>query len=102
MLQRATALVFPSLLEGFGLPVLEAFASQTPVVTSNTSSLHEVAADAAWQVNPLDVNANAEAMVTLAREQTVVSELVVKGLSRARLFTWASCADKTLDAYKKL
>jgi glycosyltransferase involved in cell wall biosynthesis len=102
MLQRATALVFPSLLEGFGLPVLEAFASQTPVVTSNTSSLHEVAADAAWQVNPLDVKAIAEAMVTLAREQTVASELVVKGLSRARLFTWASCADKTLDAYKKL
>jgi alpha-1,3-rhamnosyl/mannosyltransferase len=102
MLQRATALVFTSLLEGFGLPVLEGFASQTPVITSNSSSLPEVAADAAWQVNPLDVNAISEAMVTLAREQAVARGLVRKGLSRARLFTWSSCADKTLDAYKNL
>lgn len=102
MLQRATALVFPSLLEGFGLPILEGFASQTPVITSNSSSLPEVAADAAWLVNPLDVKALTEAMVTLAQEQSVVSDLVARGLTRARLFTWASCANKTLDAYKKL
>jgi alpha-1,3-rhamnosyl/mannosyltransferase len=100
MLQRATALVFPSLLEGFGLPVLEGFASQTPVITSNGSSLPEVAADAAWLVNPIDVNSIADAMATLAREQSVVRELVQKGVSRARLFTWASCAEKTFEAYK--
>lgn len=100
MLQYATALVFPSLLEGFGLPVLEGFASQTPVITSNSSSLSEVAADAAWKVNPTDVNAITEALATLAREQAVSQELVAKGLSRARLYTWESCANKTLQAYE--
>ncbi len=99
LMQRATALVFPSLLEGFGLPVLEGFASQTPVITSKTSSLPEVAGDAAWLVDPLDVGAIAEAMATLAREEAVRGDFIEKGLDRARSFTWDACARRTEEVY---
>ncbi len=102
MMQRATALVFPSLLEGFGLPVLEGFASQTPVITSNVTSLPEVAGDAAWLVNPYSVPALTEAMVTLAREDAVGRDLVAKGLVRARQFTWDACARQTVQVYEQV
>lgn len=102
MMQRATALVFPSLLEGFGLPVLEGFASQTPVITSNTSSLPEVAGDAAWLLDPTDVNAIAEAMHTLAREEAVGRALVARGLERAQTFTWDACARQTEAVYAQV
>lgn len=102
MMQRATVLVFPSLLEGFGLPVLEGFASQTPVITSNVTSLPEVAGDAAWLVNPLSVPALSEAMVTLAREEAVGRELVARGLMRARQFTWGACARQTVEVYDRV
>jgi alpha-1,3-rhamnosyl/mannosyltransferase len=100
MMQRATALVFPSLLEGFGLPVLEGFASQTPVICSNTSSLPEVAADAAWLVNPLSQNELTEAMLTLAQTPQVAHEWVAKGLIRARNMSWENCVNKTFQVYE--
>ena len=102
MMQRATALVFPSLLEGFGLPVLEGFASQTPVICSNTSSLLEVAADAAWLVDPLSQNALTEAMLTLAQTPQLADEWVAKGLIRARKMSWDACADKTFKVYEQV
>jgi glycosyltransferase involved in cell wall biosynthesis len=102
MMQRASALVFPSLLEGFGLPVLEGFASQTPVICSNTSSLPEVAADAAWLVDPLSEGALTDAMLTLAQTPQVADEWVVKGLSRARQMSWDVCADKTFQVYERV
>ncbi len=102
MMQRATALVFPSLLEGFGLPVLEGFASQTPVITSNVTSLPEVAGDAAWMVDPYDVRALTEAMATLAREHALGQDLVAKGLQRARQFSWDACARKTVQVYEQV
>lgn len=102
VMQRATALVFPSLLEGFGLPVLEGFASQTPVITSNTSSLPEVAGDAAWMVDPCDVNAIADAMATLARDGAIGRALVAKGLERARAFTWHACGRETSSIYARV
>jgi alpha-1,3-rhamnosyl/mannosyltransferase len=102
MMQRATALVFPSLLEGFGLPVLEGFASQTPVICSNTSSLPEVAADAAWLVDPLSQNAMTEAMHTLAQKPQVAYESVAKGLIRARNMSWDICAEKTFQVYERI
>ena len=102
MMQRATALVFPSLLEGFGLPVLEGFASQTPVICSNTSSLPEVAADAAWLVDPLSQNALTEAMLTLAQAPQVADEWVAKGLIRARKMSWDACAAKTFKVYERV
>lgn len=102
LMQGATALVFPSLLEGFGLPVLEGFASETPVITSNTTSLPEVAGDAAWQVDPMSVAGIAEAMVTLAREENMRLDLVARGRDRARLFTWARCAEETVAVYRRV
>jgi len=100
LLQRATALVFPSLLEGFGLPVLEAFASQTPVITSNTTSLPEVAADAALLVNPLSVPELTQAMADLATQSSLCEQFVSLGLTRAQQFTWESCAAATVKAYQ--
>jgi alpha-1,3-rhamnosyl/mannosyltransferase len=102
MMQMATAMVFPSLLEGFGLPVLEGFASQTPVICSNTSSLPEVAADAAWLVDPLSQNALTEAMLTLAQTPQLADEWVAKGLIRARKMSWDACADKTFKVYEQV
>jgi alpha-1,3-rhamnosyl/mannosyltransferase len=102
MLQKATALVFPSLIEGFGLPVLEGFASQTPVITSNCSSLPEVAGDAAWLVDPYNVAEMTEAMATLARDESVGQGFVTKGLARARTFTWQTCAQKTIKVYEQV
>lgn len=99
LLQNAVALVFPSLAEGFGLPVLEGFASQTPVITSNTSSLPEVAGQAAWLVDPHDVRAIAEAMATLAHEEAVRRDFIDKGLKRAGNFTWNACAGRTEKVY---
>lgn len=102
LLQRSTALVFPSLYEGFGLPVLEGFASQTPVITSTTTSLPEVAGDAAWLVDPMDTSALTDALVQLAQDTSLRDDLVTKGLARARRFTWEACARATVDVYRRV
>jgi glycosyltransferase involved in cell wall biosynthesis len=102
LLQHSTALVFPSLLEGFGLPVLEGFASQTPVITSNSTSLPEVAANAAWMLDPMDVHAITDAMATLAMDQALAQDFVAKGLVRAQNFTWDACAAHTLKVYERV
>lgn len=102
LMQNALALVFPSLSEGFGLPVLEGFASQVPVITSNTTSLPEVAGDAAWLVDPCSVHAIADAMKTLARDDSIREQMISKGLERARSFTWKACAEQTEMVYAKV
>lgn len=102
LMQSACALVFPSLYEGFGLPVLEAFASRLPVVTSNTTSLPEVAGDAALLVNPEDIGEICSAMTMLATTPTLRRELMEKGLLRAKELTWSRCADKTLEIYRSV
>jgi glycosyltransferase involved in cell wall biosynthesis len=101
LLQGSAALVFPSLFEGFGLPVLEGFASQTPVITSNTTSLLEVASDAALTVDPYDTSALSQAMQTVMVDGDLRKALIQSGLSRARLFTWNACAKKTVDVYRQ-
>ena len=100
--QGAAAFVFPSLCEGFGLPVLEAFASGTPVITSTTTSLPEVAGDAALLVDPLDVDAVAAAMAAIVDDAGVAARLRAAGLERARTFTWARCADETVSVLRSL
>ena len=94
----AQCLVFPSLYEGFGLPVLEAMACGTPVVTSNSGALAEVAGDAAVLVDPYDVDAIA-AGIEEARSRR--EELRAKGLERVRPFTWDETARRTVEIYRE-
>jgi len=100
VMKRATALVFPSLYEGFGLPVLDAFAAGVPVVTSNTTSLPEVAGAAALLVNPLDEAEIAGAMQRIIEDETLANALRQRGLDRAREFTWDRTAEMTLAVYR--
>lgn len=94
----ALALVFPSLYEGFGFPVLEAMQCGTPVIASNTSSLPELVGEPGLLVNPLDVEAIAEAMSQLSNETSLRSKLVGQGFAQATRFTWIEAARKTLAA----
>lgn len=96
LLSGAVALVFPSLYEGFGIPVLEAGACGLPVITSNTSSLPEVAGDAALLVDPHDVDAIAEAMYRLATDPELRAELTRRGRENVKRFSWEKCARETL------
>jgi glycosyltransferase involved in cell wall biosynthesis len=84
----ANVFVFPSLYEGFGLPPLEAMASGTPVITSNVSCLPEVVGDAALLVDPLQPQAIADAMRLVLTDATVRNDLRIRGLARARHFSW--------------
>ncbi len=93
---EAIALVYPSLWEGFGFPILEAIACGTPVITSDCSSMPEVAGDAALLVPPRSVDALAEAMDTLARDSGLRSDLRQRGLVRARRFSWEVCGQETV------
>lgn len=102
VLKLATAMVFPSLGEGFGLPVLEAFAASVPVITSNTTSLPEVAGDAALLIDPLDIDQISESMKQTLEDLTLTTKLKKLGRIRAREFNWQSCADSTLTVYKRL
>jgi len=101
LLQSATALIFPSLSEGFGLPVLEAFASQTPVITSNTTSLPEVCGDAALLVNPESVEEISSALIKILSPE-IANQLVIKGLIRSKQFSWGRTADETLKQYQSM
>jgi alpha-1,3-rhamnosyl/mannosyltransferase len=102
LLQSAGALVFASLYEGFGLPVIEAFAAQCPVIASNTTSLPEVTADAAWAVDPTNVDSIRSAMLDVLRDNDLRTIRIERGLVRARHYTWQECATQTLDVYRKV
>ncbi len=95
-------LAFPSLYEGFGLPVLEAMASGCPVITSNTSSLPEVAGDAGIMINPTDQESLKDKIMELLENSKLTEELIQKGLLRAKDFTWKRTAEETLTVYKKI
>jgi glycosyltransferase involved in cell wall biosynthesis len=101
LLSGALAFVFPSLYEGFGMPVLEAMACGAPVLTSDTSSLPEVAGDAALLVNPSDTDAIAAGIARLASDGGLRATLYARGLARAAAFTWDRCAHETLEVLRE-
>jgi glycosyltransferase involved in cell wall biosynthesis len=102
LLSGAVAFVYPSLHEGFGLPVLEAMSCGTPVVCSSTSSLPEVAGDAALLVDPLDVEAWAQSLHQVAADQELRRSLVERGHLQIQRFSWQRCASETLQVFEEL
>ncbi len=97
----ARVFTLPSLYEGFGIPVVEAFKAGVPVVTSDVSSLPEVAGGAALLVDPRDEDALADALGKTISDESLRGELVKKGLERAKDFSWKSTAEKTLAIYRE-
>lgn len=98
----ARAFVFPSLYEGFGLPPLEAMACGTPVVTSNVSSLPEVAGGGALLVDPYDADAIAEGICLAVSDQMLRADLIRRGRERARSFSWAQSVKKIHEIYMQV
>jgi len=86
----ADALLFPSLYEGFGLPVIEAMSCGLPVITSNSTSLKEIAGDAALLVNPNNIDEIVNALNVVCRNEELRSELIEKGLNQAAKYSWSS------------
>ena len=100
--KNAAALVFPSLYEGFGLPILEAFSCGCPVVCSNTSSLPEVAGEAALYFNPRDKKSILDAVKKILSDKKLREELIKKGLERNKLFSWKKTASKIKNIYTEI
>ena len=100
--RTAEVFAYPSLYEGFGLPVLEAMVRGIPVLTSTSSSLPEVAGDAALSVNPRSVTAIAEALAELMSNGPERERLSKAGLARAESSSWTRTANETLKVYKGL
>lgn len=99
---KADVFVYPSHYEGFGLPVLETMILGAPVVTSNTSSLPEVAGDAALLINPDDVEELTNAILQIISDSRLRDRLVKKGKDQASLFSWERTARETLHVYKSV
>jgi glycosyltransferase involved in cell wall biosynthesis len=100
--QRASLFVFPSLYEGFGLPVLEAMACGCPVICSNVSSLPEVAGDAAVLVDPKDAAKLADEMARVLTDESLQDELRRRGIRQASRFPWERTARETVAVYKRV
>jgi glycosyltransferase involved in cell wall biosynthesis len=100
--QGATAFVYPSLYEGFGLPVLEAFANNCPVILSNASALPEVAGDAAEYFNPGDEQSIALSIDKVLNSIDKQNDLGEKGKERLKLFSFDKCLQKTVQVYYSL
>ena len=96
----ATALVYPSIYEGFGLPPLEAMACAVPVITSNVSSIPEVVGDTGLMFDPQDVDGFAGAMQLVVSAPEIRAGMTEKALVRSRQFSWGNCVKETVDAYK--
>lgn len=100
--QCAAMLIFPSLGEGFGFPPLEAMACATPVVTTKCGSIPEVVGEAARFVNGSDPNSIAQGIADVARNATLRSELVERGLTRSKTLSWKNCSDATINVYEEI
>jgi glycosyltransferase involved in cell wall biosynthesis len=101
LLNQALALVFPSLWEGFGLPLIEAMACGTPVIAANVASLPEVAGNAAILIDPYNTDELAQAMKSIAADPALRQSLRDSGLARAQAFSWAKTGEATIDVLRR-
>ncbi len=99
---RADIFVFPSFYEGFGFPIVEAFACGTPVITSNTSSCAELANGVAMTIDPVDIEAMVISMAAILEDKKLAADLVAKGIQRSKDFNFAKTARQTLNIYQSL
>lgn len=99
---QASLFIYPSLYEGFGIPPLEAMACGVPVVASKASSLPEVCGNAAYYIDPLNVDSIAEGIVTILNDENLKNELIKKGLFRAKEFSWEKSAKAHLAIFKEI
>jgi glycosyltransferase involved in cell wall biosynthesis len=103
LLHRATALVFPSLHEGFGLPALEAFACGTPLICSNSTALREIANQSnAFMFDPNDTDSITREMIAVLSDETLARARCDAGRVLAREYTWSRCARQTMEVYRKV
>ncbi len=102
LIRFATCFVFPSFYEGFGLPVLEALSLGVPTITSNVSSLPEVAGEAAILINPNKIDEISKALKKVLADQNLRKELSKKGLAQAKKFSWEKCAKETIKVYESV
>jgi glycosyltransferase involved in cell wall biosynthesis len=98
----ATAFVFPSLYEGFGIPLIEAMACGTPIVCTDWELFHEVCGDAAVYANTRDADALTSALMRVLASSELQADLRRRGLLRAREFSWQRCAQATLAVYQRM
>ncbi len=98
----SSGLVFTSLYEGFGLPILEGFAAGVPVITSSISSMPEIAGDAALLVDPKNINSIKEAIKVILENKKIVNEKIQEGKARLSMFSWEQSAVKTVHIYSKV
>ena len=102
LLKSAGMFLFPTFYEGFGLPILEAQKVGTPVVTSNVSSMPEVAGDGAVLVDPKDPGAIAEAIYKLVSDESYKNDIIEKGLANVKRFSWEKCSREIADVIRNL
>jgi len=102
LMGSSMALIFVSLFEGFGVPIIEAMESGVPVITSNVTSMPEIAADAACLVNPLSIDEISEAMFKIYSDEKYRHELIGKGIKRAEAFSWEISAQRFWQAFEKM
>jgi glycosyltransferase involved in cell wall biosynthesis len=96
----ATAMVYPPVFEGFGLPKQESMACAVPVIASNASSISEVVGDSGLLIDPLDAQAPMHKMAQFLENAVFKAQLADKALARSQLFSWAKCTNQTVDVYK--
>lgn len=102
LLCNAFLFVYPSLSEGFGLPILDSFRGSCPCIASDILCFHEVAADAALYFNPNEVDDIVDKMKKVLSDSQLRSEMIIKGRNRVPLFTWKKCAEETEKVYRSL
>lgn len=98
----ADLLVYTTLYEGFGLPILEAMASGTPVITSNVSSMPEVGGKAALYIDPEDVDQIKDKIKEVLHDKRLTQEMIKEGIKQASKFSWEKCAEQTINVYRKV